>query len=112
MAFVKRNREVLAGKKVAFFWSGWAGDDPVDQGLVDSTIAKVTDHFPGIKPVGAAYFGSYTAFDSWNPVARMANYVMKKEYEKKGIDTGRPVDRRDWDAIRAWAADVAGKAKA
>jgi menaquinone-dependent protoporphyrinogen oxidase len=112
IAFLKRNRKQLAGKKVAYFWSGWAGDDPVDQAIVNQTMAKVTDAFPGIRPMRTAYFGSYTAFDSWNPVARIANNVMKKEFAKKGIDTSKPVDRRDWNAIRQWAADMAARAKA
>lgn len=111
-AFLKRNQKQLADKKVVLFWSGWAGDDPVDQGTVNRAMAKVTDAFPEIRPLRTAYFGSYTAFDSWNPVARLANNVMKKEFEKKGIDTSQPVDRRDWDAIRQWAADVAAEAKA
>jgi len=110
--FMKRNQKILAGKKVALFWSGWAGDDPVDKDTVNKSIAKVTDTFPGIKPLRQAYFGSYTAFDSWNPIARIACNAMKKEFEKKGIDTSKPVDRRDWNAIRQWAADVAGKARA
>lgn len=112
IAFLKRNQKLLAGKMVALFWSGWAGDDPVDQGTVNQAIAKVTDAFPGIRPMRTAYFGSYTAFDSWNPVVRIANNVMKKEFEKKGIDTSKPVDRRDWNAIRLWAADVATGARA
>ncbi|OPY30098.1 MAG: protoporphyrinogen oxidase [Methanocella sp. PtaU1.Bin125] len=111
-AFLKRNQKVLCGKKVALFWSGRAGDDPVDQGNVNRAMAKVTGAFPEIKPLRTAYFGSYTAFGSWNPVARIANNVMKKEFEKRGIDVSRPVDRRDWDAIRQWAADVAAEAKA
>lgn len=112
MGFMKRNQKILESKKVAVFWSGWAGDEPVDQNLIDKSIAKVTDAFPGIKPLGKAYFGSYTSFGSWNPIARIACNVMKKEYEKKGIDTSKPVDRRDWNAIRLWAEDVARKAKA
>jgi menaquinone-dependent protoporphyrinogen oxidase len=112
MDFLKRNQKTLAGKKVALFWSGWAGDDPVDQGTIDKSMAKVTDIVAGIKPLGTAYFGSYTRFDSWNPMARIACNFMKKEFEKKGIDTSKPVDRRDWNAIRQWAADVATKAKA
>jgi menaquinone-dependent protoporphyrinogen oxidase len=109
--FVKRNRKALAGKKVALFWSGWAGDDPVDPDIIDMSMAKVTDAFPSIKPLEKAYFGSYTSFDSWNPIARIACNSMKKEFEKKGIDTSEPVDRRDWNAIRQWAADVAAKAR-
>ncbi len=111
MGFLKRNQKALADKKIALFWSGWVGDVPVDREVVSETMAKVTGAFPGIKPLGKAYFGSYTRFNSWNPVERIACNIMKKEYEKKGIDTSKPVDRRDWGAIRQWAADVAAKAR-
>jgi menaquinone-dependent protoporphyrinogen oxidase len=36
---------------------------------------------------------------------------MKKEFQKKGIDTSKPYDTRDFAAIRKWAEEVAAKAR-
>jgi hypothetical protein len=51
-------------------------------------------------------------FNSPSFFARFFANAMKKDLEKKGVDTGKMVDQRDWDGIRAWAADVAAKGKA
>ncbi len=110
-AFLKRNRKTLAGKKVALFSSGLAGDDPKQMDFASQSIAKVASQFPEIRPLALAYFGGCINFDSPNFMARFMAKMMKKDFEKKGIDTSKPVDHRDWDAIRRWAADVAAKAK-
>ncbi len=41
-----------------------------------------------------------------NPITRIACGTMKKEYEKMGIDTSEPVDRRGCDSIRRRATEV------
>jgi menaquinone-dependent protoporphyrinogen oxidase len=110
-AFLKRNRKVLAGKKVALFSSGLAGDDPAQMDFASQSIAKVAAKFPEIRPLALAYFGGLVDFNSPNFMARFMANAMKKDFEKKGVDTSKPVDHRDWDAIRKWAADVAAKAK-
>jgi menaquinone-dependent protoporphyrinogen oxidase len=111
MGFLKKNRNKLADKKVALFSSGLAGDDPAKMDYANQSIAKVAAQFPAIKPLALAYFGGCVNFDSPSFVARFMANMMKKDFEKKGIDTSKPVDHRDWDAIRRWAADVAAKAK-
>ncbi len=109
--FLKKNAKKLANKKVALFSSGLAGDDPTKMDDANQSIAKVAAKFPAIKPLALAYFGGCVNFDSPSFMARFMANAMKKEFEKKGIDTSKPVDHRDWDAIRKWAADVAAKAK-
>ncbi|MGA9139371.1 MAG: flavodoxin domain-containing protein [Methanocella sp.] len=111
-AFLKRNRKVLANKKVALFSSGMAGDDPAHREEANQRIVKVAGAFPEIRPLALAYFGGCISFDSPNFMARFMANMMKKDFEKKGIDTSKPVDHRDWDAIRKWAAAVAAHAKA
>jgi len=32
---------------------------------------------------------------------------MKKEMERRGVDTGKPYDFRDWGRIREWAGESA-----
>jgi menaquinone-dependent protoporphyrinogen oxidase len=110
-AFLKRNRKVLAGKKVALFSSGLAGDDPAQMDFANQSIARVAAKFPEIKPLALAYFGGCVNFDSPGFMARFMVNAMQKDFEKKGIDTSKPVDHQDWDAIRQWTADEAAKAK-
>jgi menaquinone-dependent protoporphyrinogen oxidase len=109
--FLKRNARKLAGKKVALFSSGMAGDDPAKMDYANQSIAKTAAKFPAIKPLATAYFGGCVNFDSPNFMARFMANMMKKNFQSQGIDTSKPVDHRDWDAIRRWAADVAAKAK-
>ncbi|MGE5465395.1 MAG: flavodoxin domain-containing protein [Betaproteobacteria bacterium] len=109
--FLKKNAKKLANKKVALFSSGLAGDDPANMAAANQSIAKAAAKFPAIKPLALAYFGGCVNFDSPSFMARLMANAMKKDFEKKGIDTSKPVDHRDWDAIRKWAADVAAKAK-
>lgn len=59
-----------------------------------------------------ALFSSGIAGDDTTKLDEANKCRMKKGFEKKGIDTSKPVDHRDWDAIRKWTADVAAKAKA
>jgi menaquinone-dependent protoporphyrinogen oxidase len=109
--FLKRNARKLAGRKVALFSSGMVVDDPARLDYANQSIAKIAAKFPGIKPLALAYFGGCVRFDSPGFVNGLMSYMMKKDYEKKGIDTSKPVDHRDFDAIRQWAAAVAAKAK-
>jgi menaquinone-dependent protoporphyrinogen oxidase len=110
-SFLKRNAKKLAGKKVALFSSGMAGDDPAKMDYANQSIAKTAAKVPAVRPLALAYFGGCVNFDSPSFMARFMANMMKKDFEKKGIDTSKPVDHRDWDAIRQWAADVAAKAK-
>jgi menaquinone-dependent protoporphyrinogen oxidase len=109
--FLKRNARMLAGKKVALFSSGMAGDDPAKMDYANQSIAKTAAKFPAVRPLALAYFGGCVNFESPAFMARFMANMMKKNFEKQGIDTSKPVDHRDWDAIRKWAADVAAKAK-
>jgi menaquinone-dependent protoporphyrinogen oxidase len=109
-AFLKRNASVLARKKVALFSSGTAGGDPALADYAGQSIAKVAAKFPSIKPVALAYFGGYLDFNSKGRIDRFFGAV-KNDFEKKGFDTSKPIDQRDWAAIRAWAGSLAAKAR-
>ena len=108
--FLKRNQKTLASKKVALFSSGLAGGDPAQAAYAKQSIEKTASKFPALKPVALAYFGGLVDFDSPNFIARFMAGAMKADFQKKGIDTGKPVDTRDWTAIRQWVKDVAAKA--
>jgi len=110
--FLKRNAKKLAGKKVALFSSGLLGGDPAMTGEANKSIEKTAAKFPTIKPLALTYFGGFVDFEHPSLLTRPIAGAMKKDLEKKGKDTSKPYDTRDFDAIRKWAADVATKAKA
>ena len=110
--FLKRNSRKLAGKKVALFSSGLAGGDPAQMDYAKKSIETTAAKFPAIKPLAIAYFGGYVDFEHPPLLARPLAMAMKKDLEKKGQDTSKPYDTRDFAAIRQWAADVTAKAKA
>ncbi len=109
-AFLKRNVKALAGKKVALFSSGLAGGDPDKAAYTRESIAKVAAKFPAIQPVSLAYFGGYLDFSDKRRIDHWFGAV-KKDLEKKGVDTSKPIDQRDWAAIRAWAIGLATKVR-
>lgn len=110
--FIKRNQKKLAGKKVALFSSGLAGNDPEHKDEAEKSIAKQASKFPGIKPLALAYFGGMVNFDNPPLLARPFSMAMKKDLEKKGIDTSKAYDMRDLEAVRRWASEVVTKARA
>ena len=109
--FLKKNQKTLASKKVALFSSGLAGSDPAQAQTAKQSIEKTAAQFPAIKPVALAYFGGVVNFDSPNFLAKIMANAMKADFEKKGMDTSKPIDQRDWEAIRQWTKDVAVKAR-
>jgi menaquinone-dependent protoporphyrinogen oxidase len=110
--FLKRNAKKLARKKVALFSSGLLGGDPAKTEEARKSIEKQAARFPGVRPIGLAYFGGF--IDLLNPgfFVKPVAGAMKKDLEKKGIEAGPSYDTRDFPAVRQWAADVAAKAKA
>lgn len=108
-AFLKRNARALSSKKVALFSSGSAGGDPAMADYAATSIAKVAAKFPGIRPLALAYFGGYLDFNDPGRIERFFG-AMRKGCEAKGMDTTRPIDQRDWAAIRAWADGLATSA--
>lgn len=109
--FLKRNQGTLANKKVALFSSGLAGNDPAQADYAVQSIDKVAAKFPAIKPLSTAYFGGYLDFNGPGLFTRMVGGAMKKDLAKKGVDTSKPYDTRDFPAIHRWARDVAEKAR-
>ena len=110
--FFKRNGKKLADKKVALFSSDLAGDDPVQADYARKSIEKTAAKFQAIKSLALASFGGLVDFEHPALLARPFTNAMKTDLEKKGMDTSKPYDTRDFAAIRQWAAYVAAKAKA
>jgi menaquinone-dependent protoporphyrinogen oxidase len=109
--FLKNNQEALANKKVALFSSGLTGNDSEKADEASKSIAKLAAAYPALKPVALAFFGGYMDFNSPSLIARVVAGAMKKDLAKKGVDTSKPYDTRDFPAIRKWAEEVAAKAR-
>ena len=109
--FIKNNQDSLANKKVALFSSGLMGNDPEKADEAGKSIAKLAAMYPALKPIALAFFGGYMDFNSPSLVVRVIGGTIKKDLAKKGIDTSKPYDTRDFEAIRKWAVEVSTKAR-
>jgi len=105
--FLKKFEADLSQKKVALFVScGYSREhDKVDEAR-ENFLIKVADRYPSIKPVSLGLFGGVFSFDKYGFSEKLLFRGIKKELEKQGIDTRKPHDFRDWDAIREWTKAV------
>jgi len=116
--FLKRFRRELAGKKVALFVSsGTAAPSPTQkpEEVAEKRRRYLDDKAAqyGLRPVALGFFGG--AYD-YNNMPWWASMFMKAAKEgliATGAKETSPglYDTRDWDAIRAWARDLAAKAR-
>jgi menaquinone-dependent protoporphyrinogen oxidase len=81
-----RRRGELASLPVAVFAMGPKNTEPAEFEAAGAQLARALDGVPEVKPFSTAIFGGVFSFG-------------KKH----------AVDARDWDAIQAWAEEVAGK---
>jgi menaquinone-dependent protoporphyrinogen oxidase len=116
--FLKKFRGELAGKKVALFVScGIAAPKPAQtpeqvaaarkQYLDD----KATQY--GLTPIALGLFGPAYDYNNMPWWASMFMNSAKKDLVSTGARETKPgfYDARDWDAIRAWAKDLATKTR-
>jgi menaquinone-dependent protoporphyrinogen oxidase len=105
--FLRRNSGALKGRRLAMFVSCGSGDRGEDwekarREYIDAVAAR-----NGVSPSLAAVFGGVYDFKGRGLFGSIAMWGMKKEMEKRGVDTGKPYDFRDWDRIREWAREAA-----
>jgi menaquinone-dependent protoporphyrinogen oxidase len=110
--FLKKNQSVLANKKVALFASGLSGADPTQrENSMKNYLEKAAAKYPAITPISLGLFGGYMDFNGPGLAVRLIGGAIKKDLQKKGVDTAKPYDTRDFAAIHQWAVDVAIKAR-
>ena len=115
--FLKRFRGELAGKKVALFVSsGTAAPSPSKPEEVAEKRKKYLDDKAaqyGLRPVALGFFGGAYDYNNMPWWASMFMKAAKEELISTGAKETSPgfYDTRDWDAIRAWARDLAAKAR-
>ncbi len=111
--FIKKNKSVLADKMVALFVSCGAANEEksVKMGL-DKYLKKVAEENLIDKPVDMGLFGSVYDPDAKHGLMyKMTVGFIRKDLEKKGMDTSKRIDLRNWDEIHAWARGLADMMK-
>jgi menaquinone-dependent protoporphyrinogen oxidase len=89
--FLRRHRAALAGLPVAVFGMGPGSLRDKDVAGSRSQLVRALGHVPELAPGRIAIFGG----------------VVKPETLRFPFNRMPAADARDWDAIEAWAADVA-----
>jgi menaquinone-dependent protoporphyrinogen oxidase len=104
--FVKRHRQVLAQRPVWLFSSGPLGADLVDdegQNVLEATRPREFDELNElVRPRGEQVF-----FGAWDPDAPPVGFVERLLRHLPAHEDTPAGDFRDWDAIDAWAVEVA-----
>ena len=108
-SFVIRHQEVLANHPVWLFSSGPLGTDRVDEkgrDVFETSRPKEFVRFSSlIHPQGEKVF-----FGAWDPdapaVGMAERFIRRMPASKTSLPAG---DFRDWEAIDAWAAEIAAE---
>jgi len=108
LAFLKNNSAGLRNKKVALFVScGLVLRDGGIQKTQKEYLIKVSNEF-GLKPMEYGAFGGYIDFNGdYGLLASLFVKSSKSKCQKRGIDTAKPYDFRNWTEIANWAEKVA-----
>jgi len=105
--FLKRYEADLSQKRVALFAScGYSREPDKVDGARENFLIKIANRYPSIKPVSLGLFGGVFSFDKYGFAERLMFRGIKKDLEKQGIDTKKPYDFRDWEAVHEWTKDV------
>lgn len=117
--FLKKFRGDLVRKKMALFVScGSAAPNPNQkpEEVVEARKKYLDDKAAqyGLRPIALGFFGGSYDYNNMPWWASMFMNAAKKDLLATGGKETKPgfYDTRDWDAIRAWARDLAAKARA
>lgn len=109
-SFLEENKAKLAGTNVALF--ACCGDVVFQRSPIVECRRKYLEDVAAkydIKPASMALFGGVLDFSKYNFLVKAILNGAKKDFERKGVDTSRPYDFRDWDEIRSWASSLRGE---
>jgi menaquinone-dependent protoporphyrinogen oxidase len=106
--FVERHRDALADRPVWLFSSGPLGTDRVDEAgrdVLESTRPREFDALHDlVHPRGEQVF-----FGAWDPDDPPIGFTERLVRHLPAYDATPAGDFRDWRAIDAWAAGIAGE---
>lgn len=113
LKFLQDNKKVLARKKVAIFVTCGAANEEENRAEgQEKYLDEVAKKNLINEPVATGLFGSvYDPEANGGMMYKFTMRFIKKDLEKKGIDTSKRLDYRDWDEIRAWARNLADMLK-
>jgi menaquinone-dependent protoporphyrinogen oxidase len=109
LEFIEKNTPALKIKKVALFVSCSMADRK-DAGYDVGKKRYLTDFAAGynLTPIALGYFGGLMDFSySHGLLVDIIVRVNRRNLRKKGLDTAKVHDTRDWKAIEAWGHEVA-----
>ena len=107
--FLERNAKTLKGKKTALFVSCQMADrkDEGREKARESYLLQIAEKY-GLTPISYGFFGGYVDFrKSHGLLVDIIVRVNGRNLRKNGLDTRKIHDTRDWNAIGAWAHEVA-----
>ena len=111
--FLEQNQDALSGKKLAMFVC--CGDVLAEaKERREGAKARYLDQVVmdnGLKPLDTALFGGELDFNKYGFLIKAVLKDDRRHIESGGVDLSKPYDYRDWDAIRAWAREVADQAQ-
>ncbi len=113
LRFLKNNKSALVDKMVALFVSCGAANEEksVEMGF-DKYLRKVAEENIIGKPVDMGFFGSvYDPNANHGLIYKMTVRFIRNDLEKKGMDTSKRIDLRNWEEIHAWAHGLADMMK-
>lgn len=109
MNFLEENAGLLRAKKTALFVSchmACSEKAVRDKGKI-LYLEKVAEKY-GLKPIGLGFFGAFMDFrKSHGLLVDVLVRVNRRSLRKRGLDTSKVHDTRDWSNIEAWARQVA-----
>jgi len=115
--FVKKFRKDLAQKKTAIFVSSAAQallehdkqEEQIKKARKDYLDDKAAKY--NLSPISMVIFGGVWDYNKMNFVFRKTMAPFKVKIEEAGFKEVSPglYDTRNWDEIRGWAKDIAGK---
>jgi menaquinone-dependent protoporphyrinogen oxidase len=108
LTFIKKNRSVLSGMKVALFVSCMSAAEPdkCAQARRDY-LGFISVDFPEIQPVSTSLFGGLIDSTRGNFVTKpIMKAVIQSMTESDDGNTPDRVDMRDWEQVRLWAESL------
>ncbi len=101
---IRKNREALSHKKVAFFVSclSVAKPEACEQAQRDY-LDKIVSEFPEIRPISLGFFGGLIDPTRGNFMTKSIMKALVQSFVEEGEEPPEYVDLRDWNQIREWA---------
>jgi menaquinone-dependent protoporphyrinogen oxidase len=106
--FLEANLQALSGK-TAFFVSCGDASVPEKRAEAQTKYLDTVAEIYGIEPVSTGLFEGCYKWNKYNFFVKQLVKGILKEQGVIGVNTGEPLDYRDWSRIELWAKELTGK---